>query len=392
MLYWALTDWSPPGEILAMPGEVIRGHKEWETACGKCHKRFDREAQSALCLACHDDIRADIRDRRFHGYIAQMPCNSCHSDHKGRDAQIVHLDEATFNHDQTRYKLREGHARVKRCLDCHVKKLKGITSFFARAPLDCTTCHKRDDVHKGEFSTDCDTCHNESDWKRATEFDHEKTEFPLRTGKHIDAKCKACHRVANLFKVARQLCIDCHKKDRELTPEHRKRYGDHCEDCHSDRSWQEIHFRHDLDTDYPLKAKHQKVKCDACHLLEGEIHSEGGWRASDCAVCEQSKGIAQQHIRGFAGKCWNCHQDMTCRAIRGRHSMTGRHLELGAGSPLQCKDCHLSDKRARYSAKKIKAMCVTCHEKEDMEKGHKGGLGENCEACHNEKGWNPWTN
>jgi hypothetical protein len=30
---------------------------------------------------------------------------------------------------------------------------------------------------------------------------------------------------------------------------------------------------------------------------------------------------------------------------------------------------------------------VACHKKDDQEKGHRGGLGEKCETCHNERGW-----
>ena len=371
-----------------MPGKVIRGHQEWERECRTCHKRFDRQAQSALCLACHDDIEADIHDGRFHGYVVQQPCSQCHTDHDGPDAQVVTLDSAAFDHDKTRYKLREGHAHVK-CAKCHADISMGAISFAARIRPECSTCHREDDVHRGDLSNDCASCHDEADWRRATGFDHEKTGFPLRTGKHLEAECHACHRVENQFSTAYRKCVDCHENDIGLSPEHRKRYGDSCGNCHSDRDWREIHFRHDADTEYPLRGRHRQVSCDSCHLLEEELRSRNGWSSTDCPGCEESWKIAQQHFNGLKERCTACHQDGTCRSIRAGEYRADADRREKPGR--RCESCHLPDRRARRPKPGIDSSCVTCHEREDMEKGHRGGLGENCEACHDETNWSPWT-
>jgi uncharacterized paraquat-inducible protein A len=55
-------------ESLVMPGEVIQGHADIETECTSCHKRFDRSAQSGLCLDCHEDVANDTNAGiGFHG-------------------------------------------------------------------------------------------------------------------------------------------------------------------------------------------------------------------------------------------------------------------------------------------------------------------------------------
>ena len=86
-----------------MPGEVIQGHAKYEEQCDKCHVNFGKEHQSTLCLDCHKAIRDDVQSASgFHGRIeniAKRECKSCHSDHLGRDADIVHLDPLTSEAD-----------------------------------------------------------------------------------------------------------------------------------------------------------------------------------------------------------------------------------------------------------------------------------------------------
>jgi hypothetical protein len=36
---------------------------------------------------------------------------------------------------------------------------------------------------------------------------------------------------------------------------------------------------------------------------------------------------------------------------------------------------------------KLPVKCFACHKKDEQEKGHRGGLGEKCESCHNERAW-----
>ena len=112
-------------EKLVMPGEVIQAHAHIESECSKCHAPFQAEAQADLCIDCHREVGDDIRDSAgFHGRAAgaaQAECNSCHGEHEGRDADVVGLDRAAFDHDLTDHSLRGGHLRVA-CERCHAQE------------------------------------------------------------------------------------------------------------------------------------------------------------------------------------------------------------------------------------------------------------------------------
>ena len=146
-----------------MPGEVIKGHAKEEENCEKCHKKFDKAAQSGLCADCHKEIGKDLAEKKgYHGRLdAGKECKECHTDHKGRDAKIAEFDHAKFDHNQTDYPLKGGHLKEKvKCTDCHKADKK-----YRDAPSYCNECHKKDDKHKGGLGTDCAKCHVEKDWK-----------------------------------------------------------------------------------------------------------------------------------------------------------------------------------------------------------------------------------
>jgi protein-arginine kinase activator protein McsA len=57
---------------LLMPGDVIKGHAKDEENCDKCHKKFDKLAQSRLCADCHKDVGKDIAEKKgFHGRLTE---------------------------------------------------------------------------------------------------------------------------------------------------------------------------------------------------------------------------------------------------------------------------------------------------------------------------------
>ena len=109
-------------ETLVMPGEVIAGHAELEPECSSCHKLFDKKGQTNLCMDCHEDVAADVNGQKgYHGLANEVldeACSSCHTDHQGRGANIVLLDEAAFNHEFTNFELIGAHLEVE-CDDCH---------------------------------------------------------------------------------------------------------------------------------------------------------------------------------------------------------------------------------------------------------------------------------
>ena len=109
-------------ESLVMPGDVVQGHADVESECSSCHKLFSRSEQRALCLDCHEDVESDVSNGTgFHGSFDAAgtdECATCHKDHEGRNADIIGLDEDTFDHVLTDFELLGKHLETA-CVDCH---------------------------------------------------------------------------------------------------------------------------------------------------------------------------------------------------------------------------------------------------------------------------------
>ncbi len=150
---------------------VLKG-KHQKIACKDCHaaKAKFRDAPSD-CIACHR------KDDKHKGGLGAK-CESCHVE---TDWKTV----ASFDHSKTRFPLNGAHQKTA-CQQCHAgEKYRGV-------PMTCIGCHQKQDVHKGSLGKKCESCHNETDWKKATAFDHSKTRFPLN-GAHQKTACQKCH-------------------------------------------------------------------------------------------------------------------------------------------------------------------------------------------------------
>ena len=82
--------WADSLESVLMPGKVIRGHAKTEEQCNKCHVRFNRAGQDALCGDCHKDVARDMAQKQgYHGRAREGKlCRDCHTEHKGSDARM----------------------------------------------------------------------------------------------------------------------------------------------------------------------------------------------------------------------------------------------------------------------------------------------------------------
>ncbi len=359
---------------LLLPGKVIEGHAKYENECSNCHKRFDKAAQTGLCKDCHKDIATDISEKRgYHGLMkSERACKECHTEHKGRKANITSLDVKKFDHNETGFALKGAHQNPKiACKDCHAPGKK-----FRDAPTKCVACHQKDDKHKGKFGDDCKACHVEKSWKEV-HFDHSKSDFPLR-GKHADVKCKSCHK-DDKFKETPTQCNVCHKKDDEKA--HKGRFGTKCETCHSEKGWKEIKFDHGTDTKFPLLGKHEPLKCTACH--KGDLYKDK--LQTTCVSCHKKD---DKHKGAYGDKCESCHNARSWKEINFDHSKTKFPL-LGKHHELKCSACHkgdvLKDMKNKVALKeKLKTDCFSCHEKDDK---HKGQEGKKCDSCHGSDSW-----
>lgn len=358
------------GESALMPGQVIAGHAKLEAECTNCHVRFHKEAQSGLCADCHKDIKADLESHKgFHGKMEQQACNTCHTEHKGRNAKIVILDKAKFDHTKTDFPLLGAHQdkqKVK-CSDCHKEKKK-----YREAPITCNGCHQKDDKHKGSLGPDCKSCHIERSWKEA-KFDHslEKTHFLLKD-KHQDVKCSKCHLTQGTYKNAPLECVGCHKKD----DKHKGRYGKKCETCHVERGWKVLTFEHDIETKFKLLGSHRTVKCIACHVRP--LFTKPSLTMT-CIGCHKKDDV---HKGGLGTQCQTCHNEVKWKKSKFDHDRDTKFSLKGKHITTKCDACHTPALKA--SGAKLPMDCYSCHQKKDV---HKGTLGKRCESCHNEKDW-----
>ncbi|WP_018609006.1 cytochrome c3 family protein [Uliginosibacterium gangwonense] len=349
-------------ETVIMPGKLTSSHAKLESDCKNCHVRFNKAGQDERCKDCHKEIRRDLDTKRgFHGRLKPQRCAACHTDHAGREARIVVLDEKKFDHSQSNFMLRGAHLK-KECAACHKPGRK-----YREAPSTCVACHRDNDVHKGGLGQGCADCHNESNWKEA-KFDHSKTDFPL-LGAHISTSCKSCH-TDGRYKGTPKTCIACHRVD----DHHKTHFGENCRSCHVEKNWKTITFNHEQDAHFALKGKHQTAKCESCHT--GFLYKDK--LQATCISCHRND---DKHKGSLGPNCANCHIERSWKETRFDHSKT-RFPLLGKHGDVECGACH-KDQRFRETP----SECITCHKKDDR---HKTRFGEDCKSCHTEKSWKAW--
>ena len=351
-------------ESAIMPGPVIKGHADQEGNCNQCHVRFDKTAQVRLCLDCHKPVAQDVRARTgYHGRLNNKECRSCHTEHKGRQANIVQLDEKRFDHTQTDFQLKGKH-RSTTCASCHKTGTR-----HAAAPGECNSCHRKEDKHKGNLGTNCQNCHNEERWKDAR-FDHAKTRFPLIQS-HAKPVCADCHQDQTFANTPRD-CNGCHRRD----DAHKGFFGSKCETCHNEGQWKQSIFRHEKETRFPLLERHRQVKCENCHRTP--VYREK--TPTRCIACHRND---DQHKGNLGERCEKCHTERGWRSSRFDHDKDSTFPLREKHRTAKCESCH-KDPNMR---EKLPTRCFACHEKDDKEKGHKGRYGEKCDTCHTEKGF-----
>jgi hypothetical protein len=352
-------------ENLVMPGPVIEGHAKFETECTKCHSLFDKKTQNKLCRDCHKKVNKDLVDEKgFHGLtndISKKECKLCHTDHEGRNKDIIHLDEDTFDHHFTDFPLKGVHVSVK-CYNCHDSKKK-----YRESPVDCYSCHKSDDPHFERLGKKCQDCHKETAWSKAF-FDHDKkTKFALK-GKHRDIKCNSCH-PDERYKKTLKTCVGCHA----LNDVHRGDLGIKCKKCHTPKTWKKTSFDHDKDTKFALKDGHAKLKCSNCH--KGNPKKEK--LKMTCVSCHKND---DEHKGGFGPKCESCHNSKVWKEVHFNHDKDTKFKLVERHAKLLCQNCH----KGLPKKEKNKTKCFDCHKVDDV---HKGQEGKKCGKCHDQQSW-----
>ena len=267
---------APVLERLLMPGPVVSSHAKYETDCSNCHDFANRPAQASLCASCHEPIRDDIRaGTGLHGRLpnaATLQCRGCHTEHQGRDADIVRFTQASLDHARTDFELKDAHASVA-CGSCHEAGKP-----YRDAPKTCNDCHRDEEPHEGRLGKDCGSCHDSVTWARA-KYDHGKTDFPLKD-RHAEVACASCH-FGNRYDGTPTACASCHAPD----DAHRGARGSDCGSCHVTTGWDTARFNHEKETGFALLGAHSKASCASCHK-SGRYEDE---LPKDCNGCHKAE-------------------------------------------------------------------------------------------------------
>ena len=387
------------------PGPLSKAHQSLSgsTQCTSCHV-VGKGSAVLDCQGCHTEIAREISaGSGWHGKLANREdCAKCHSEHNGEDFHLIHWipSKESFDHTQTGYPLQGKHAGIA-CNQCHNAahissairpqiKIKDLNQSFLGLSPDCVTCHQ--DPHHGQLGQNCSQCHNFVDWKAATRFDHNKTNFPL-TGLHAQVACQKCHTAAapgghpRFTGIPFAKCIDCH------TDPHRGAFPQSCETCHTTATWKKIRAGQQFDhskTRYPVLGKHVQVECTQCHAGGNFKKPVAFARCSDCHTHDPHGG--QFSERKDKGECSACHTvDGWSPSLFGvkEHSFSPYPLE-GKHANVACEKCHKpAGPATRY--KIAYAGCLDCHH--DAHAGQFAAVPyqNRCEECHTVKGFHPST-
>lgn len=378
------------------PGKLTQAHAHLEGMfkCTDCHV-LGGKLDNNKCLQCHEEIQTLIdQNRGYHSSkeVRGQDCAKCHSEHHGRNFDMMRFDQDNFDHDLTGYELTGGHRRIE-CRDCHIpdyisdRELKKREDTFLGLSEDCISCHE--DVHQNTLSTnDCASCHSTEEFAPATFFDHDDTDYPL-VGKHQEVDCIECHqkemRNGKEFQVFTGIpfgnCIDCHEDV------HEGNLGNDCKQCHSEESFTSMRrarrFNHNQ-TNFPLKGAHKSVNCAECHdlnqALDELFQDQIGIATNDCVACHEDV-----HDNKFGTNCAECHNEKSFFSVDTdgfNHNLTDFRLK-GKHQVVDCRECHTESLTTPLEHN----ACASCHT--DYHEGEfmVNGTGPDCAECHTEDGF-----
>ncbi|MBI5303969.1 MAG: hypothetical protein HY868_17675 [Chloroflexi bacterium] len=279
-------------------------HADFEPRCDLCHAPF-RGADATRCVECHTTVRDQLSAASgLHGTLRDSQnCTACHSDHKGRDANLTNASIADFSHNQFGFTLarhqRDYSGAAMNCRACHPFSTQANRPDAQAVSASCVDCHQLAAAtfiasHRREVGDACLACHDGAD--RMKGFNH-ATVFAL-TGKHTQVACGKCH-VNNRFRDTPRDCARCHP-DPQV---HRGQFGNDCAACHTTAAWRPARL---IKHTFPL------------------IHGNKG-KESACAVC---------HPKNYATyTCYGCHEHTQAEITRA-------HQKERIADLQNCVKCH----------------------------------------------------
>ncbi len=362
--------------------------KHGEIKCVDCHKpeliknnisQKKRDTYLGLgtgCLSCHND---------YHKKTLSDDCLSCHNQNTFKPA-------SGFDHSKTRFSLVGKHKNVD-CAKCH--KIEGqneirFQEFSGVKFKNCTDCHE--DIHKNKFGNDCRKCHSEfsfSQIKSMSNFNHEKTDYPLR-GKHVNLDCKKCHKGSYTSPVKYNRCTDCHVDYHENQFVENGQSPD-CNECHTVERFTPSDYtieKHNL-SDFILDGAHLASPCFVCHKTEEKWNfANMKTRCVDCHENIHKNYIDEKYMA--KSDCKNCHSVANWNKINFDHKTTNFEL-LGKHAKVTCRECHFSINKEKNLQQQFvwkNRECTNCHNDIHFNQFKDNGV-NNCESCHTNDNWKP---
>jgi len=401
--------------------------KHQKLKCAECHlenpKGVDKDhpakgksiykwkgLKQKKCLSCHDDFHGNKLSPKF----KTKSCDTCHSQNEWKIKR--------FNHNVTNFKLKGAHFKTD-CLKCHTSNLKTSHKNFQWTGLkkDCVSCHKDETHFFGNHKSkryrnikNCQACHNETDWKKDLDFNHNFDTRWKINGKHLKLKCSECHTPFNekvktsprkyFWKdLNTKTCENCHKSP-HLQTFSKKNLAKKCTSCHTTEGWTKHRqvskgFNHNFDTQFPLKGKHTKIKCDDCHGKgEKKQYNFKFAEKQFCQACHKNVHEKQFHEKFADKSCAECHNSYKFTWPKNfdhnktSFKLTGKHKKIGN----KCTSCHIATKewmpptkgkKRKKAAKFIfkheeKGFCNDCHQNVHENQFNDKFSEQACSECH----------
>ncbi|HEX3853051.1 MAG TPA: cytochrome c3 family protein, partial [Polyangiaceae bacterium] len=352
------------------PGPLAQVHANIDSKdhCTDCHTS-GRELSQEKCLKCHEPIGERQRDRKgVHASPKALgkPCELCHTDHKGRNKNILGFEffggREKFDHNLlTPFQL-EGKHQTTKCNDCHKDKTASGTFTYLKAPTQCASCHDNPHGDLHEKLRNCERCHDARSWKMKddAQFDHDRdTRYPIEK-KHEPAKCVQCHAVTksgqppNSKAAIPALTAAGYQKMTfrwptwgfDCQPCHDNVHGTSlfgtksCKSCHSAKvEFTKINFDHNKRTRFPLEGEHadtKKATCYSCHPKE--LKSKPSMR---CDGCHQDVHKGRFAKVSSGNECGVCHTAVNWPTdLKFDHNTRTKFPLTGAHANADCRACH----------------------------------------------------
>ncbi len=370
------------------PGPLSAGHEELDSSddCQKCHK-LGGGVTNFLCMNCHqhEPLRDAIeRGEGLHATFKGRACTECHTEHKGRRANINNWRKVggrrKFNHDKTGFRLVAGHKKAA-CSSCHRRKLRSGRVSYIGLTKSCNGCHKN--PHR--FSSKdllgmCTECHTKDGGQTkalmasSLPIDHAQRSGVSLKGSHSEAKCLDCHKKARMNKRDGRSCNSCHK-----SPHGRSFKRAQCQDCHQVAAeWKTPSFSHEK-TKLPLRGRHRTKRCAKCHKTKRSIKQPPRATCQPCHKDPHKKRFKKSKIG-----CKSCHGlGGVGEPHRFKHGAKTEFALTGKHSEAECRQCHRGNRPYRFERLES-SSCMGCHA---HKKAHEGQYQDDqCLKCHREAG------